>query len=105
MREELLIERGSDCGKKDGVIVVLKSLRALGEPGMHGVAGFMGERVNVGKYIAFVIHEDVGRGAETAGGERAAAFALGFVAIAPASAEAFCEGRRVFFSERRKRGE
>ena len=66
MGEQLFVKRRGDFGEKDGVIVVLVELRPLREPGMHRVAGFVGERVNVGKYIALVIHQDVRRRAETA---------------------------------------
>ena len=89
MREQLFVKSGRDFREEDRVIVVLKRLRALREPGVHRVAGLVRQRVDVGENIALVVHQDVGRRAVAAGGKRAAAFALGFVAIAPAAAQTF----------------
>ncbi len=73
---------------------------------MHGVAGLVRQRVHVGKNVLLVIHQDVGRRAVTAGGKRAAAFASGFVAIAPAlRAQTFCQSPRIFASQRGQRVE
>src|SRR5439155_11125616 len=75
------------------------------KPAVHGVAGFVRERVNIGKDVFLVIHQDVRRGAITPGRERAAALGLGFVTIAPAPAQTFGQKIDIFFSERRERSE
>ncbi len=89
MREQFLVEGRCNLGQKNRIIVVLKALRFLRKRGMHGVAGFVRERVNIGKDIFLVIHQDVRRRAVASGRERAAAFGLRFVTIAPAAAQTF----------------
>ena len=89
MREQLFVKGRSHFREEDRVIGILEKLVALREPGVHRVTGFVRERVNVGKDVALVIHQDVRRRAVAAGGKRAAAFAFRFVAIAPAPAQAF----------------
>ena len=89
MGEQFLVEGGGDFREEDWVIVILEGLRSLREPGVHRVPGFVRQRVDVGENVALVIHQDVGRRAEAAGGKRATAFAFGLVAIAPAPAQTF----------------
>ena len=67
MREQLFVKRRCNLGQKNRVLVILKQLRILREPTVHGVTGFMRERVNIGKYILLVIHQDVRRLAVASG--------------------------------------
>src|SRR5205814_9065385 len=99
MGKQFLVERASNLGQENRVIVVLKELRFSREPGMQGVPGLVRQSVNVGKYILFVVHQDVGRRVVAAGGKCAAAFPLRFVTIAPASAQTIGECAHVFLTE------
>ena len=67
MGEQFFIECRRHFGEKNRVIVILILLRFLGEPGVHRMAGLVCERVNIGKHIFLVIHEDVGRSCVTSG--------------------------------------
>ena len=96
MREQFFVEGRRDLREKNRIIVVLKKLRLLREPGVHGMAGLVRERVNVGKNVVLVIHQDVGRRAVAAGRKRAAPFPFRFVAIAPASAQTFAQRIDIF---------
>ena len=96
MREKLFVESGGDFGEENRVIVILERLRALREPGVHRMPGLVRESIDVGEDVTLVIHQDVRRRAETAGGKSAAAFAFRFVTIAPAAAQTFTESRSVF---------
>ena len=65
--------------------------------------GFVGEREDVVEHVWLVVHQDVRPAVVRAGAERAAAFALIRVAIAPAAGEAFLEHAAVFAAERFER--
>jgi len=66
MRQELFVKGRSNFGQENRVIVILKALRFLRVPGVHRMAGFMRERVDVRKDIVLVIHQDKRRSPETA---------------------------------------
>jgi hypothetical protein len=102
MRQQLLVEGGGDFGQEDRVIVILVGLRPLREPGVHRVPRLVRERVDVRKDVAFVIHQDVGRGAETSRRKSAAPLPFCLVTIAPAAAQTFAQGRDVFRPEGRE---
>src|SRR5205807_6940265 len=59
MREKLFVESGGDFGEENRVIVILKRLRSLREPGVHRMPGLMRESINIGEDVALVIHQDV----------------------------------------------
>ena len=67
MRQQLLVERRRHFGQKNRILVILKQLRILREPTVHGVTGLMRERVNIGENVLLVIHQDVGWRPVTAG--------------------------------------
>src|SRR5207302_10933944 len=98
MGKQFLVERASNLGQENRVIVVLKELRSSREPGMHGVPGFVGQGINVGKYIPLVVHQNVRWRVVAAGGKRATAFPPRFVTIAPAAAQTVGECAAVFLA-------
>src|SRR6478672_5671452 len=98
MSQQLLVEGRCHFREENWIIVILKRLSLLREPGVHRMPCFMSKGVNIGEHILFVVHQDVRRRAVTAGREGAAAFSLGLVTIAPPAAKTFSEGADVFFS-------
>ena len=67
MGEQLFVECRCNLCQKNRVLIILKALRFLRKPGVHRVAGFMRQRVNVGEDVVLVVHEDIGRRAVTSG--------------------------------------
>jgi hypothetical protein len=59
--EEFLVERRCNFRQENRVLVILKPLRILREPAVHGVTSFMCKRVDIGENVLFIIHQDVGR--------------------------------------------
>src|SRR5438045_4020762 len=98
MGEQFLIERAGNLGQENRVIVVLKELRFSGEPGMHGMPGFVRQGVNICKHILFVVHQNVRRRVVAAGGKCATSFPLRFVTIAPPATQTISECACVFLS-------
>ena len=99
MREQFLVKCRCNFGQENRVIVILEKLRLLREPTVHRVPGLVRERVDVGEHVLFIIHQDVGGRAVTAGRERAAAFPFRFVTIdPPALAHTLSENIDIFFA-------
>ena len=96
MGEQFFVERARDFGEEDRIIVILKELDLVREPGVHRVPGLVSERVNVGEHIALVIHQDIRRRVVAAGGEGATAFPFRLVTIAPAAVQAFGSAHREY---------
>ena len=67
MREQFFIEGRRHFGEKNRIIVILVLLRFSREPAVHRMAGLVRERVNVGKHIFLVIHQDIRLRAVTCG--------------------------------------
>ncbi len=98
--EELFVEGAGDFGDEDGVAIVLIGLVVRRVPGVHGVAGFVGEGEDMVEDFGLVVHHDVGRAVEAAGGEGAGGFTGVGVAVGPAcGGEAFVESFGVFGAE------
>src|SRR4051812_18567899 len=87
MGEQFLIKGRGDFGEEDWIVVILKALGALREPGVHGMAGLVRESVDVGENVTLIVHQDVGGRAEAPGRESATPFPFRFVSIAPTTAQ------------------
>ena len=96
MSKQFLVKRGGHFGQENWIIIILERLRLLRKPGVHGMPGFVGQRVKLGEHVFLVIHQDVRRRAITAGGECSAALAFGFVTVAPAAPQTLSQDVDIF---------
>ena len=67
IRKQLFVEGRGNLRQENRVLVILKQLGFLREPGMHRVTSFVRQRVNIGEDILLVVHQDVGRRAVASG--------------------------------------
>jgi hypothetical protein len=89
MRQQLFVKRRCDLGEEDRIVGVLIELGVLRKPGMHRMARFVRERVDIREDVALIIHQDVRRRAVAAAGEGTAAFPFRLVTIAPTPTQTF----------------
>ena len=87
MSQQLFVKGRCDLREKDRVFGVLIKLGPLRKPGVHRVARFVREGVDIRKNVALVVHQNVRGRAVAAGRESAAPFSFRFVTVAPASAQ------------------
>src|ERR671939_184934 len=57
--QQQFVKCARHLSQENGVVVVLKELRLLRKPGVHGMSGFVREGVNVGKHVILVVYENV----------------------------------------------
>src|SRR5215470_5865090 len=99
MGQELLIEGRCDLGKENGISVILEALMLLGEPAVHGVAGFVGQGENVGENVRLVVHQDIGRVTIAGGRKCPTPFSFRFVAVHPSRSQSMSKRLKILLAE------